>query len=507
MKKRIVLTCVCLALFVVLALVYALVILPEPVGDAAVTTTQAGLLAGEVSGVNGRVQMFDYIQSSDLDSLFVHNEHGEYRIVRDEDNNLVIEGYEYLMLDTEKLMQMIVNAGYTLSTFRSEVSEEDFSKYGLGAGESDTYFVLRSTAGKRYTVYIGDKTLAGDGYYARYEGRDAIYVLDDSIEIDLLANVEYLVKPLLAYPSTLTSYYLVRTFMLSRGEEVFLTAGYLDPDQRSELAAMSVHLLSYPGEYPGGEYYEDVLSLFCDFSGTEVVAIDFDDATLTKYGLKEPAYTLFVENTAVDSDGNPSSIVANYITFSEKQQDASGNYFYYAASYLFGIIARVEQITVDFLEWDLDKWVSSNLFQVNIQNVASIAFESEGQQVTFVLGGADNSSLTVTEKETGHTPEVKNFRQLWKTLLTITMDGTADLDEEDLTALTSNDDNLLLTMTVVTKAGNKSEYRFYPYTDRRVFYTVNGQGEFYTSRTMINKVISDVGRVMRDETVDSEARF
>lgn len=507
MKKRIVLTCVCLALFVVLALVYALVILPEPDSGTAETTKTEALIAGEVAGANGRVQMFDYIQSADVESLLVHNSNGEYRLVRDANGDLVVEGYESLLIDAEKLTQMIVNAGYTLSTFRSEVTEEDFSKYGLGEGESDAYFVLRSKAGKRYTVYIGDKTLAGTGYYARYEGRDAIYVLDDSIEADLLGKVEYLVKPLLAYPSTMNSYYLVRTFMLGHGEEVFLTAGYLDPDTRSELAAMSVHQLSYPGEYAAGEYYDDVLALFCDFSGTEVVAIDMSEETLAKFGLQNPAYTLYVENSTVDDNGNPTGIIGNYITFSEKQQDADGSYFYYAASYLFGIIARVEQITLDFLEWDLDKWVSANIFQVNIINVSSLKFESKGQNVTFVLGGEDNASLTVTEKETGHAPDVTNFRQLWKTLLSITMDGTVDLGDEDITTLTAGDDNLLLTMTVKTKAGNERVYRFYPYTDRRVFYTINGEGEFYTGRTMIDKVISDVGKVMRDEPVDSEARF
>lgn len=507
MKKRIVLTCVCLALFVVLALVYALVILPEPDSGTAVTTETEALIAGEVAGANGRVQMFDYIKSDDVESLYVHNANGEYRLVRDADGNLAIEGHDGLLIDSEKLTQMIVNAGYTLSTFRSEVTEEDFSKYGLGEGESNAYFVLRSKAGKRYTVYIGDKTLAGTGYYARYEGRNAIYVLDDSIETDLLGKVEYLVKPLLAYPSTMNSYYLMRTFMLGHGEEVFLTAGYLDPNTRSELAAMSVHQLSYPGEYPAGEYYDDVLTLFCDFSGTETVAIDLKEETLAKFGLDKPAYTLYAENSVVDDAGNPTSVVGNYITFSEKQRDADGSYFYYAASYLFGIVARVEQITLDFLEWDLDKWVSANIFQVNILNVDSVRFESEGQNITFRLQGEDNASLTVAEKETGHKPDITNFRQLWKTLLTITMDGTVDLSDEEITTLTTGDDNLLLTMTVKTRAGNERVYRFYPYTDRRVFYTVNGDGEFYTGRTMIDKVISDVGKVMRDETVDSEARF
>jgi len=197
-----------------------------------------------------------------------------------------------------------------------------------------------------------------------------MYVLDDSIEGDLLAPATALVRPLLAYPSKLNSYYLMQTFLLAHGEETFLSATYLDPDRRNELAAMSVQLITYPGEYPAGEYYDDVLSLFCDFEGSEVVGIDFSDAALESFGLKTPAYTLYAVNTAVDDDGNPQSLVENFITFSEKQRVADGSEFYYAASYTFGVIARVEQITLDFLEWNLEKWVSPYVFQVNIQNVA-----------------------------------------------------------------------------------------------------------------------------------------
>ena len=506
MKKRIVLTCICLALAVILALVYALWILPDPTGDAETTTTAKDLIAGEVEGFNGRVQMFDYIKMDQVESLYVHNDHGEYKLIR-KDGSLVVEGHEGLLIDAEKLTQMIVNAGYTLSTFRSEVTEEDFSKYGLGEGDSNAYFVLRSKAGKRYTVYIGDKTLAGNGYYARYEGRDAIYVLDGSIEQDLLGTVEYLIKPLLAYPSQMNSYYLVRTFALGHGEEVFLSAGYLDPDMRDELAAMSVHQLSIPGSYPAGEYYNDVLTLFCDFSGSSVVAIDLDAATLAKFGLDKPAYTLYVENSVVDANGNPTDIVGNYLTFSEKQRDEAGNYYYYAASYLFGIIARVEQITLDFLEWPLDKWVSPNVFQVNIVNVASVEFASEGQHVTFALSGEDNKSLTVTDTASGQALDMPNFRQLWKVMLSLTMDGTAELSEEDRKALTEDADNLLLTLTVKTRAGRECTYRFYPYTDRRVFYTVNGEGEFYVPNTLVHKIISDVGRILRGEAVDPDARY
>lgn len=507
MKNRKTLIFVFLGMFALLLCAYFFAVVPlTKTPEPGETTPETTLVPGEVAGHGGRVQMFDQITSEYVKTLYVKNEHGSYKFVRG-DNGLVLEGHENLLVDPERFAQMVVNAGYTLSTFNAAVTEEDFYKYGLTPEESETYFVLESTTGRRHIVYIGDKTPAGDGYYARYEGRNAIYVLDDSIENDLLAPSSNLIRPLLAYPSAMNTYYLMQTFLLGRGEDVFIGAEYLDPDKRSDLAAMSVHRLTYPAEYPAGTNYDDVLTRFCDFSGSKTVAIDLDDATLEKFGLLEPAYTLYAVNAETDDDGNPVGLIENYITFSEKQQDEDGSYFYYAASYTFGIIARVEQITVDFLEWELEKWVSPNIFQINIQKVKSLAFESPDVSVTFELSGADNDSLRVVEKETGHAPEMKNFRQLWKVLLSVTQEGPAELYGQSIKDLTADEANLLFTMTVVTRAGVEQIYKFYPYTDRRVYYTVNGEGAFYVNRTMLNKVLADVQRVMRDEMVDSEARY
>lgn len=506
MRKRLVLTCVMLAVCVVLAVVYALVILPEPKEPVSTEETTT-LQAGEVEGYGGRVQMFEHVELAAVKDIFVHNESGEYRLVHDGKGNFSIKGYEHIMLDGEKLTNMIVNAGYTLSTFNANVNKEDFSKYGLADGEASAYFVLTTLSGERYTVYIGDETLAGDGYYARYEGRNAIYVLDDSIENDLLASVENLVDPLLAYPSNMNSYYLVRNFVLMHGNEIFIKADYLNPDQRSELAAVSVHQLSIPGDYGASENYDDVLAIFCNFAGSEVLSIDISEENLAKYGLLSPAYQLYFDNTVLDDNGNPKDLVSNFLAFSERQQDEAGNYYYYAASALFGIIARVEAINLDFLTWELDKWVSSNVFSVNIANVASLKMEGNDINAEFVLSGSDNKSLTVTDRVSGAKPDMQNFRQLWKVLLSITHDGTVTLSETEINDLVSDESNLLLTLTVTTRAGNERVLRFYPYSDRRVYYTVNGDGEFYLSNTLLYKAISDANRVINGEPVDPDSRY
>ena len=128
MNKRIVITIVGCVICIALALVFGFVIWPminEPVAETPKETVS--LVNGEVEGSNGRIQMFPKVSSDNVRSLLVSNENGEYKIIR-RNNTLVIEGHEELILDQEKLVQMIVNSGYTLYTFRSEVNEDDFEK-------------------------------------------------------------------------------------------------------------------------------------------------------------------------------------------------------------------------------------------------------------------------------------------------------------------------------------------------------------------------------------------
>ena len=143
---------------------------------------------------------------------------------------------------------------------------------------------------------------------------------------------------------------------------------------------------------------------------------------------------------------------------------------------------------------------------MNVQNVAEISFAAEGLDETFTLGGKDNDSLTVTARTAGKIEDVKHFRQLWKVLLSVTEEGTATFDEAERDTIVS-EDNLLLTLSVRTKAGNERVYKFYPYSDRRVYYTVNGSGEFYVNRTMLDKVIADVRRVQAGETVNPDTKY
>ena len=337
-------------------------------------------------------------------------------------------------------------------------------------------------------------------------------MLDNTIQRDLLGSVEYLVNTMLVYPADINAFVLVPEFVVMRDGKPYVAVEYLNPDARSELAAASVHRFTYPEsytEYFAGDAYNSVLRIFANLVCDEVVSLDLGDESLLSFGIdpEKPKYAVTYQTVLLDDNGTPSGAVPNVLFFSDKQKDAAGE-FYYVASVTFGIIGRVDSARLGFLSWELDKYVNNYIFSVNINNVKTLSFKNKDLDVEFELSGDTNETLSVVEKNSGFAPDtMANFRNFWQVLLMIMHDGVSDISEEDKAVLLADDKNAMLELTVVTKAGNERVFKFYQYTDRRVFYTVNGKGEFYVPRTMIDKTISDISRLLNGETIDKEARF
>ena len=64
-------------------------------------------------------------------------------------------------------------------------------------------------------------------------------------------------------------------------------------------------------------------------------------------------------------------------------------------------------------------------------------------------------------------------------------------------------------LTVLTSFDKKSkfEYTFYSYTERRSLMAVGDSAEFYVSRSFVDKIISDAGRVMTGETITPTSKY
>ncbi len=474
-------------------LVYAFVVMPIINASDETPDEEVELLDGEVLGAGNRILLFEHYERDDISKIEIHNEYGEYGFYFDETAGaFYIIDHPFAPYDSTLFASLIVSTGYTLSNERIHTDCEDMSEYGLADEQSPAHFTLTSRGGEAHTVYIGDITPSGSGYYARYGGRNAVYILDSSIGDTVLVPFETHISPMLALPMAQNDYFMIEKFTLMRGKDVALQVTYLDEAEQAAAAAISAYKMLAPADYAvNTTNYLTALESLMELKGTSTLVYAPSDEELAEYGLADAPFSIHYSYQGIDQS----------VIFSEKNEN--GNY--YAYSLLFDLITEVDGDTMAWLEWETINWVDQPIFMMNINDIRRITLESDTAVRIFELDGAD-SELTVVESVTGVTPDVSNFRKFYRVLLMVYLQNyvSEDLTGEQVAAL-ENEDNLYLTLKIETRAGKVTEFKFYPYSTRRAYYTVNGEGEFYVLRDMVTKVITDAEKIMSGETVDPDA--
>lgn len=514
-KKQKLTIIICASVFAVLLVVYLAVIRPL-LKTATAETKPPELLEGEVLGANNRVLMFPHTEKADILSIEVHNEKGTYKFYRGfngDNDNFYIEGMEGAPYSLELLSSLVVSSGYTLAMPLGDGSprlndpSDDLSVYGLAESDNPAWYLLTTMSGKTYKVYIGNQIPTGGGYYCMFDGRNAVYVLDSSLSSTLLADVKSMITPSLGYPISTSDMFKVDDFQIIKENKLFLWVDTLTAEESGK------DLPSYEAKFPAGmelntSVYTSLLEVFSSFAGTETVACGSEVAKLDsamlkeKYGIDIEAPYYLIHYKVGD--------IETYIEFSAPDED--GNM--YAYSTVYNLVAKINIASAAFINWDILQYVSPAVFGDNINDVSKIevkgsinngANEKLDVDTYFTLAGEKNEKgqkddIIIKKKGSDKKfdeDEVKNFRQFYKTILGIKLQGRTDSDETDKMTL-------LCEMTVTRDNGEVLEFKFWSYSTRRCFYTVNGEGEYYTLRDSVEKLIRDADKIMSGLPVDSD---
>ncbi len=483
-----------LALIAVAAvLAYFFVVVPILNREDDTPDENVELLEGEVLTAGGSILMYEHYEREDIETIEVRNEYGQYAFYHDKEyDTFFVKDHPNAPYNTELFASLVVSAGYTHVEERVLEYCEDMSEYGLDESQSPASFTLTSRTGETHTVYVGNLTPSGMGYYARYEGRNAVYVMSSDVATTVLAPLESLITPQLTLPLEANASYFIENFAIMDGEEARIVITRLTEEQKEDAAMTTVYAMLAPANYSvHTTNYSTVLEKLGDFAGSRTVELSPDESTLAKYGLLTPAHAVYFTHK-----GNEQMVV-----FSEKNEDGK----YYAYSMLFNLIAEVKAASVPWLEWDLIKWVDFPIFLMNINDVKTITVKSDTATRIFDIVSREKS-LDVTERISGFKPDAENFREFYKVLLMTYVQGyvAEDLSDAEVNALTESE--AYLTLTVETNAGKVMEYKYYPYSTRRAYYTVNGEGIFYALREMAEKIVKDAENIMTNTPIDAEAK-
>lgn len=453
-----------------------------------------------------RVQVFPHIQKANILTIEVHNEHGMYTFQRynaetgqvDKNYDFVIKGSPTAVIDQEVFAQLYVDAGYALSTrkLKNPIKNEagEFSEYGLvpeirtrKATDEDgkvlkdenddpimeeyaytpAYYIVTATDGTRHKMIVGDPLLTGAGYYVQYVDisgseevkRDAVYVLNPSLEKSVLAPVEIYVTPMLTVPMGTMTYMDVQNFMIERLESIsenkavykpVISFSFVDISERENTLASAYpyyfddvsfmdEIRSMKGYYPHINNINSALqSLYkSEFVGVTKLAPSQDD--LVTYGISTllsdekknpifdengkkqyitaPAYTLSFDHTTTDEvDSSIYYTHKNVIMISEKNED--GNYYAYttirtqgyqvkngvteklnAVSYTYNYVCEVKGHSLSFMDWDTMEWVNKSFIQNNIAFIEKIELTSPNYSATFELDNSQSPNENTSSAE------------------------------------------------------------------------------------------------------------
>lgn len=403
-------------------------------------------------------------ESKVIRSIEVHNEFGTYTFERTEGNNFIIKEHEDAPYNKETFAQLAVACGYTLSMRRLENpmtlpdGSIDFSEYGLAPekrekNETDeagnesvveydyepAWYVITTMDNVSHKVIIGDLAVTGGGYYARYEGRDTIYILGTSGFKDvMLQPVETIVTPTIVYPMGMMDYFNVTDFQIYDNIDYDaiideLLEEFGDPDdpdytidedafyeyygEMFEKHSHKVCQFTYQDleerqgtmysyipyltalEYTDGYYInstniDTVLYSFYQTDFTGVIKLDPTDEDFEKYGLDEAPYVVAYLYRTKDANGKD-AYIQNYVEISAKTEDG----IYYAYSSAYNMIVGVNESSFKFLEWEEISWYDTNYIQLDISHVTDIIIESPEYNVHYQLEDSASKYMTYFERQ------------------------------------------------------------------------------------------------------------
>lgn len=519
-KKQKILLIVMASLFLTLLLLYFIVISPlmeEKEQEATPVVEPPALLEGEALDPDDgmTIMMYPYAQRKDIKSIEVVNTYGSFTCYRAENTeSFFFKGYEQAPLSADTLASLVVAAGYTGTIERVTEKCQDWALYGLSEEDEPAYYKLTLLDGTTHEVYIGDLIKSGGGYYCRYKDRDAVYVVTNTIEGSLLVPIETLVTPYLGMLMDQNTYALTDEFILMKNGETFAYITYDKSTAESEQSVYSIYDMHYPGQYAvdDGKYSEVLLS-FCTLQGVATIKLGSidkmlheDEELMAEYGFEDVSnapYELYYRYGDNDS----------LILFAPSGIEG----YYFAYSYLYNLIALVEATSVPYLEWNTREFITDQIFYEGINEISTLTVSgviidktdsSNRKEINegFKIWMDESNKVAATPVSTGKqftADYLRNFKEFYMVMLLVEIQGY--MKTEGVT----NYDELeeIACVRVVKTDGTVLEYKYYAYSDRRCYVTVNGEGEFYVNRNDVEKMLCDANRAAYGLTVDKNMEY
>ena len=357
----------------------------------------------------------------------------------------------------------------------------------------DEHLIEYGVADPAYMIYYKFLTKDDDGktvkidnyvFVSRLTERGTYYVY--STMFDMIVEVERRYLPFLDYglmdwiDASPYSFNLgcTETISLRRGDE---ERGFvLDNSDSIQYEYRSISSASYSST----GYYGDVSEYRLVKVGGRYAVVDKDGNTPTVFA-SGMSY-LIKEREKTDSKGNKSTVNDLYLIKDRSAftVDMAGGKTGTGTLYVTQYDKSIDSVLYIFVDEASGAW----------------------GRVIRTIGSAD---VRVTGKSNGSVTGAVNttyFRHFFQTILYASIEGESALTAEEQAALKAKSDNEAELVLTIKTEGGTFEFRFFRYSERKSFFTVNGEGNYYMVSDRVEKIWNDALRVLAGEDVSATSK-
>lgn len=522
-KRQTVTAIICGILAVALGIVYFSVVAPMMVPEEVKVTPIELIDPLEVRTYDQqRVYLFPPLERGRIDKIQVMNKDGGYTFYKDKDGEFYLENMKTAPYDLYALAALVTTAGSGIASARYLIDENtDLSVYGLADTDEDRgCYILTDDRNNTHKVWVGKQAPSGDGFYCRYDGRNAVYLMQAMGYGVLYSDVYGLITPTLGLPVNQENYNYVNLIGAIKNGVPLFEIKTLSPEENGSGKTNSptyTHEFTVGGlkEFQVNEVQRSVyIGLLSGLAGRKTVA---QGEEVTKETLKDrfnidldPKNSYYCAYYRYKSPDAKQAEEEAYIYFSKPDKD--GNC--YAYSTVYNIVVEMPSSSVTVYNYGVHDFVLPNISLDPIYLVSKIEISGSLPHEGITVNSAFGIKSTVVDEKTGKTEQsvwnvdtnqqytadqVRNFKEIYGDFVSIHIIG--EVDSSSVT-----DAKHIANVTITMTDGTVKSYDFYAYNNTRCYYTLNGERSekysFYVSRDTIEKVIRDTDYFNRGLTID-----
>lgn len=416
--------------------------------------------------------------SANITKLNVQNAKGEFTI-RKQGSSYSLDGVPTSLLSQDIVSTDVTTAADIEATSVIEKNAKDLSKYGLS--KPKTVLTITSN-GKTETINIGNNTITSSGTYVCEKGSNKVYLANSGMGTSFESTKTDFVD---------TSIYALDSSSLNKLTRVeFGGPGRKEPIILNETAdsinaatsgSTPEYTMTAPYGYPvNTDTISTLTSNLSSLSADSALSLDLSSASLKKYGLVNPKYTV-----TLTYDNKTTTLL-----FGTGFSDAGSSYLPVVVKGR-PVIYKVDASNVPFYDYQLSNLTSVLLYLPNIADIKTLQITSGGKSHTLSLSG---SSTNISGSVDGKKVKEQNIKNFYEYAIGVTSEG-------------------LYTQTVTGKPYATFAYtyrdakkkpvtvNFNEIDSRRCTFTINGRTDFYVLRSTVDKAISKMETLVAGKTV------